>query len=87
MAFTAVGQLVFRLNGEELRLTAIGVEGQPYLAVWFKDKTNGFDHVPGLPLGEAAARQERRMDRARFQLCLQPAVRVFQLHHLSATAT
>ena len=41
MEFTALGQLVFRLNGEELRLTAIGAEGEPRLAVWFKDRTNG----------------------------------------------
>ena len=39
--FTAVGQLVFRLKGEELRLTAIAAEGQPRLSVWFKDQTNG----------------------------------------------
>ena len=41
MAFTAAGQLVFRLNGEEMRLTAIAAEGQPRFAVWFKDQTNG----------------------------------------------
>ncbi len=41
MEFTAVGQLVFRLKGEELRLTAIAAEGQPRLSVWFKDQTNG----------------------------------------------
>jgi len=41
MEFTAVGQLVFRLNGEEFRLTAIGTEGQKRFAVWFKDQTNG----------------------------------------------
>ena len=39
--FTAVGQLVFRLKGEELRLTAIAAKGQPRLSVWFKDQTNG----------------------------------------------
>jgi uncharacterized protein (DUF1684 family) len=41
MEFTAVGQLVFRLKGEELRLTAIAADGQPRLSVWFKDQTNG----------------------------------------------
>lgn len=41
MEFTAVGQLVFRLNGEELRLIAIGFDGQDRFAVWFKDQTNG----------------------------------------------
>jgi uncharacterized protein len=41
MEFTAVGQLVFRLKGEELRLTAIGVDRDPRFAVWFKDLTNG----------------------------------------------
>ena len=37
MEVKAVGQLVFRLKGEEYRLTAIG----PRLAAWFKDPTNG----------------------------------------------
>ena len=37
MELTAFGQLVFRLQGEELRLTAIGKR----LAVLFKDPTNG----------------------------------------------
>ena len=37
MEVRALGQLVFRLKGEEFRLTAIG----PRLAVWFKDPTNG----------------------------------------------
>jgi uncharacterized protein (DUF1684 family) len=41
MEFTAVGQLVFWLKGQELRLTAIGREGERRLAVWFKDRTNG----------------------------------------------
>ncbi len=47
MEFTAVGQLVFRLKGEELRLTAIGAEGNPRLAVWFKDRTNGLTTYRG----------------------------------------
>lgn len=37
MEITAYGQLVFRLKGEELRLTAVGRR----LGVWFKDPTNG----------------------------------------------
>jgi len=37
MKVRAVGQLIFRLKGEEYRLTAIG----PRLAAWFKDPTNG----------------------------------------------
>jgi uncharacterized protein len=37
MEVTALGQLVFRLKGQEFRLTAIGQR----LAVWFKDPTNG----------------------------------------------
>jgi uncharacterized protein (DUF1684 family) len=41
MEFTALGQLVFRLRGEELRLTAISKDDDPRLAVWFKDQTNG----------------------------------------------
>ena len=41
MEFTAVGQLVFRLNGDEFSLTAVGQEGDPRFAVWFKDRTNG----------------------------------------------
>ena len=41
MEFTAVGQLLFRLEGQELRLTAVGAEGDPRFAVWFKDQTNG----------------------------------------------
>lgn len=41
MKFTAVGQLVFRLNGDEFRLTAVGADGDPRFAVWFKDRTNG----------------------------------------------
>ena len=36
-ASNGLGQLVFRLQGEELRLTAVGKR----LAVWFKDPTNG----------------------------------------------
>jgi len=36
MEVPGVGQLVFRLNGEEYRLTAIGKR----LAAWFKDPTN-----------------------------------------------
>jgi len=47
MEFTAVGQLVFRVNGEELRLTAIGVDGEERLAVWFKDRTNGLTTYGG----------------------------------------
>jgi uncharacterized protein (DUF1684 family) len=47
MEFTAIGELVFRVNGEELRLTAIGVEGDKRLAVWFKDRTNGLTTYGG----------------------------------------
>ena len=47
MEFTAVGQLVFRLKGEELRLTAIGTDGKPLLNVWFKDRTNGLTTYRG----------------------------------------
>ena len=39
MDFTAVGQLVFRVNGEESRLTAID-PGDGSLAAFFKDPTN-----------------------------------------------
>jgi uncharacterized protein (DUF1684 family) len=41
MEFTTVGQLVFRLNGDEFRLTAVGADGDQRFAVWFKDQTNG----------------------------------------------
>ena len=47
MEFTAPGQLVFRLNGEEFRLTAIGADGEKRLAVWFKDRTNGLTTYRG----------------------------------------
>ena len=47
MEFTALGRLVFRLNGEELRLTAIGEESKSRLAVWFKDQTNGMTTYGG----------------------------------------
>jgi uncharacterized protein (DUF1684 family) len=40
MQFTAVGELVFRLNGEEMRLTAFGEDGRDDLFVMFKDPTN-----------------------------------------------
>ena len=38
---TAVGQLVFHLNGREFRLTALGEPGSAQLFVMFKDDTNG----------------------------------------------
>ena len=38
---TAVGQLVFRLHGQEFRLTALGEAGGDQLFVMFKDQTNG----------------------------------------------
>ena len=41
MEFTAVGQLVFPLDGEERRLTALGTKDGRRFAVWFKDRTNG----------------------------------------------
>jgi len=41
MEFNAVGQLVFRLGGEQRRLTAIGTKTGRRFAVWFKDRTNG----------------------------------------------
>jgi uncharacterized protein (DUF1684 family) len=47
MEFTAVGQLVFRLDGEERRLTAMGVQDNPRFAVWFKDRTNGLTTYGG----------------------------------------
>jgi len=40
MEFAAVGELVFRVGSDELRLTAIGVDGDDRYAVWFKDETN-----------------------------------------------
>jgi uncharacterized protein len=40
MQFTAVGELVFRLDGEQMRLTAFGEEGRDDLFVMFKDPTN-----------------------------------------------
>ena len=41
MQFTAVGQLVFPLDGKERRLTALGTKDRRHFAVWFKDRTNG----------------------------------------------
>jgi uncharacterized protein (DUF1684 family) len=40
MEFMAVGQLVFRIGGEEMRLTAIGEPGSDTFFVMFKDPTN-----------------------------------------------
>ena len=40
MDFTAMGQLVFRLNRQELRLTAFGEPGGEQFFVMFKDPTN-----------------------------------------------
>jgi uncharacterized protein (DUF1684 family) len=40
MDLVATGQLVFQLNNQEQRLTAIGFEGRDDLFVMFKDKTN-----------------------------------------------
>lgn len=40
MDFDAVGQLVFRLDGEEARLTAFGFPDVPFFFVMFKDPTN-----------------------------------------------
>jgi len=37
----AVGQLVFRLSGQEFRLTALGEPGSDQFFVMFKDDTNG----------------------------------------------
>jgi uncharacterized protein (DUF1684 family) len=41
MEFMALGQLVFPLDGEERRLTALGKKGSDTFSVWFKDRTNG----------------------------------------------
>ena len=41
MEFTALGQLVFPLDGEERRLTAFDTKAGLVFAVWFKDRTNG----------------------------------------------
>ena len=38
---TAVGQLAFRVNGREYRLTALGEPGSDQFFVMFKDETNG----------------------------------------------
>lgn len=38
--FLAIGQLVFRVNGREHRLTAFGEPGAPQSFVMFKDETN-----------------------------------------------
>jgi uncharacterized protein (DUF1684 family) len=38
---TAVGQLVFRLSGQEFQLTALGEPGNDEFFVMFKDSTNG----------------------------------------------
>jgi uncharacterized protein (DUF1684 family) len=40
MDFTAVGQLVFRVNGQEMRLTALGEPGSEQFFVMFEDPTN-----------------------------------------------
>jgi uncharacterized protein (DUF1684 family) len=40
MEFTALGELVFRLDGDEMRLTAFGEDGRDDLFVMFKDPTN-----------------------------------------------
>jgi len=40
MEFTAVGELKFRLDGQELQLTAIGEPDEPEFFVMFKDPTN-----------------------------------------------
>ena len=40
MAFMAMGQLVFRVAGQEMHLTAFGDPGSPDLFVLFKDPTN-----------------------------------------------
>jgi len=40
MNFVAAGELVFRLNGEEMRLTALGEPGGEQFFVMFKDPTN-----------------------------------------------
>jgi uncharacterized protein (DUF1684 family) len=40
MDFTAMGQLVFRVNGQEMRLTALGEAGGEQFFVMFKDPTN-----------------------------------------------
>jgi uncharacterized protein (DUF1684 family) len=40
MEFSAVGELVFRLEGEEARLTAFGFPDAPFFFVMFRDPTN-----------------------------------------------
>jgi len=39
--YLALGQLVFRIDGSEHRLTAFGEPGAPQLFVMFRDRTNG----------------------------------------------
>jgi uncharacterized protein (DUF1684 family) len=40
MDFTALGELVFNLDGQEMTLTAFGEDGSPDLFVMFRDPTN-----------------------------------------------
>ena len=40
MEFTATGQIVFRIDGQEMKLTAFGEPESPELFVMFKDPTN-----------------------------------------------
>ena len=85
--FTAVGQLVLRLKGEELRLTAIAAKGQPRLVRLFQGPDKRLDDRTRLPHSEAAGRQRWRVDRHRFQLRLQSAVNLLQFRHVPVAAT
>jgi uncharacterized protein (DUF1684 family) len=52
---TAPGQLVFRMNGTEYRLTAFGEAGEDQLFVMFRDATNGLTTFSGYRMLSAKA--------------------------------
>ena len=59
MTFLSLGQLVFRLNEQEHRLTAFGEPGGGEFFVMFKDPTNQTTTLRRLPDPHTGSRQQR----------------------------
>lgn len=70
--FLAIGQLVFRVNGQEHRLTAFGEPGQPQSFVMFKDATNRSTTYGGFRILAPAAVANGRWTVLDFNLARNP---------------
>jgi hypothetical protein len=72
MDFVAPGELVFRVNDEEMRLTAIGEPGRDDLFVMFKDSTNGATTYGGYRIVTPRAVADREWTVLDFNVALNP---------------